>query len=591
MKRALFALYLIVLVFPLNGYTQEVDSLFSNSLRYNALYNDGDFIDSIYVNNLLRSIETARGEEKIGLLHKLLNGYYFTNPQLTCDLAVKALDIARVESNDSLLAFSLHYLGIAYIYLKQHRLSIDTYTKALATPYAKQKVDYRSWCSMNIANSYFEIGETDNAASFYYQAIKLNEQIGNSALAAKIYDNLGGLFLSTGNHQEANKNLHAAIKLLNPQTDRRLIAGTSSKLSVLKIKQKQTAQARHFFKIALNHATALNDSSIFIEIYSNYANALFEDGQYRSALASFRRGREYCNTKQYPVAYHMFLHGMGKSNLYLGDIGLAAQYLLTAHDGLSGHNLNLEKYELELSLSKLYARTGNWMRFNEHLKQSEKYKSAELESRELATINELKILHETEKKDREIIAGKDQIASQRLQIILIVIIAIILLIGLVTTLILRHKLKQANSILFQKNQDITRRWKQLQHFYQLTQKAQEKTNDISLFTRINRAMAEDKFYTRLELDLEAMARHVHSNVKYVSHAINENAGMNFSTFVNTFRIEEAKACLINDESRNWSMDAIAEQCGFNNPTSFYQAFKKNTGMTPSAFKNANSYTT
>jgi len=574
-----------MLLFGVNLFAQERDSLFANSLFYNSLYSDGSFVDSAYVANLIKETEEAKGNRKIGLLHKLLNGYYFSNPELTRELAQKALDLARIESNDSLFAFSLHYLGIAYLYLDQYRLSIDTYTKALNTPFAAKRDNFKSWSSMNIANSYYKIGEFDRAAEFYYQAAKLNDSIGNDAFAAKVYDNLGTLFMEIGNFEESIKNYELSLSLLDVEKDKRIISGLNTKLAIIEVKKGNLKAAEEHFQTALHNAIALNDSSKITEIYSEYANALFDKEMFTSALKYFEKGIAYCNKEVFVIEYFSFLHDIGKSYLYLGEIGKAERFLLAAKTGLEENSAVVQLNSLELSLSKLYARTGEWNKFNLHLKKSEEYKASELEAKELATINELKILHETEKKDQQLEAQKLHIANQERQLLLILGIAFALLAGLIISLFLRHKLQLANKVLFQKNLDITKRWNQLQQFYLLRKEHQENADDVSLFTKINSAMTEDQIYSNPELSIDILARAVSSNTKYVSQAINTNAEMNFSTYINTFRIEEAKRLLKDDKSGSWSMDAIAENCGFNNPTSFYQAFKKNTGMTPAAFKN------
>ena len=565
--------------------SQERDSLFTNSLFYNSLYDNGDFIDSAYVANLVQIAESSSGQSKIEALHKLLNGYYFSNPELTRDLALESLDVCHSLNNDSLLAFSLHYLGLAYIYLDQHRLSIDTYKKALQTPWAWQHQDFHSWASLNLANSYLSLGEFDEAAKYFYQAAALNDFIQNKAFEAKVHENLGSLFLKTGQFVESDKEYQAALALLDSEKDKRVISDIYSNLAVLEIRHGNQILSQEYFDMALGNARALNDSSKITEVFFAYGDALFNHEFYQKALNYFQKGLLYCNSQNYAIDYHTFLLGMGKSLLYLGQTAKAEDYLLQAKSGLENDKATAELYDLESSLSKLYARTGNWDKFNDHLKRSEYYKAAELEAKELSTIHELKVLHETEKKDRLLKAQKLRIANQQKQVFLMVVIALILLAGLIIALIFRHKLKIANQVLYQKNLDITQRWNQLQQFYTIREDSLEKTNDLSIFTKITTAMSEEKLYTNPELTIDLLARKVSSNTKYVSHAINENTQMNFSTYVNTFRIEEAKHLLKEQESQHWSMEAIAEQCGFNNPTSFYQAFKKNTGMTPATFKN------
>ena len=84
-------------------YSQEQDSIFSNCLFYNGFYDDGSFIDSNYISNLVNEIELSDGEKKAELLFKLLNGYYFSNPELAKNLSKKALNYALETQNDSLM--------------------------------------------------------------------------------------------------------------------------------------------------------------------------------------------------------------------------------------------------------------------------------------------------------------------------------------------------------------------------------------------------------------------------------------------------------------------------------------------------------
>ena len=99
-------------------------------------------------------------------------------------------------------------------------------------------------------------------------------------------------------------------------------------------------------------------------------------------------------------------------------------------------------------------------------------------------------------------------------------------------------------------------------------------------------MVKEQIYTKTDITVDYLSKKLSSNTKYISKAIKEETGMNFNTFINTFRIEEAKKLLQDKISSPWSLDAVAEKSGFNNTTSFFQAFKKNTGLTPSAFRAA-----
>lgn len=55
-----------------------------------------------------------------------------------------------------------------------------------------------------------------------------------------------------------------------------------------------------------------------------------------------------------------------------------------------------------------------------------------------------------------------------------------------------------------------------------------------------------------------------------------------------FRVNDSKEMLLNPEYSNYSTEGIAKSVGFNSKSSFYTAFKKNTGLTPAEFKNNSS---
>jgi AraC-like DNA-binding protein len=69
----------------------------------------------------------------------------------------------------------------------------------------------------------------------------------------------------------------------------------------------------------------------------------------------------------------------------------------------------------------------------------------------------------------------------------------------------------------------------------------------------------------------------------LSAAINQAYGKNFNDFVNTYRVEAVKK-MLNDESvQHLSLLGIAYECGFNSKSTFNRAFKKATGVAPSAY--------
>ena len=79
---------------------------------------------------------------------------------------------------------------------------------------------------------------------------------------------------------------------------------------------------------------------------------------------------------------------------------------------------------------------------------------------------------------------------------------------------------------------------------------------------------------------------VHCSVNHLSQAVNSGFGMNFFDFLNSYRIEEAKAMLKQNDPQAQAILDVSFAVGFNSNSAFYAAFKKATGQTPAQFRRA-----
>lgn len=98
-------------------------------------------------------------------------------------------------------------------------------------------------------------------------------------------------------------------------------------------------------------------------------------------------------------------------------------------------------------------------------------------------------------------------------------------------------------------------------------------------------METSKPYLNSRLTIYDLAEQVSTNYKYLSKLINQEFNMNFASFINTYRIEEAKQKLLDVSIKNYKIEAIAELVGFHSKSAFNIAFKKITGFTPTEYKN------
>lgn len=106
-----------------------------------------------------------------------------------------------------------------------------------------------------------------------------------------------------------------------------------------------------------------------------------------------------------------------------------------------------------------------------------------------------------------------------------------------------------------------------------------------LMARIEETASRPETFCDPDFSLAELAKLVGSNTRYVSQAINETKGEIFRSYINRFRIREARNRLTNDARyEHLTIQSIGESVGFRSVSNFNIAFKKMTGMTPSLYQ-------
>ena len=101
---------------------------------------------------------------------------------------------------------------------------------------------------------------------------------------------------------------------------------------------------------------------------------------------------------------------------------------------------------------------------------------------------------------------------------------------------------------------------------------------------ILKLMEKEKPYLKSDLTVYQLAKMLNTNTNYLSVIINKDFQFSFVSFINSYRIKEAKHLLTSPNFENYTIEAISEEVGFNSKSAFNRAFKKLTKQTPSDFK-------
>lgn len=102
------------------------------------------------------------------------------------------------------------------------------------------------------------------------------------------------------------------------------------------------------------------------------------------------------------------------------------------------------------------------------------------------------------------------------------------------------------------------------------------------------SLENEKNYRDPKLTLASLAERLGTSPRSLSRTISEGCSMNFFELINSYRIKEVKENLLNEDYKHYAILSIGLEAGFKSKSTFYDAFKKNTGMTPSQYRSSNS---
>jgi AraC-like DNA-binding protein len=104
-----------------------------------------------------------------------------------------------------------------------------------------------------------------------------------------------------------------------------------------------------------------------------------------------------------------------------------------------------------------------------------------------------------------------------------------------------------------------------------------------LADRLEATMRKDTLYLDPSLSLQKLSGHVGALPNQVSQTLNQEIGTSFFDYVARWRIEASKPLIMAGDA---SVLSVALEVGFNSRSTFYKAFKRETGMTPKDYRAA-----
>jgi AraC-like DNA-binding protein len=106
----------------------------------------------------------------------------------------------------------------------------------------------------------------------------------------------------------------------------------------------------------------------------------------------------------------------------------------------------------------------------------------------------------------------------------------------------------------------------------------------SEYLKLKELVLKEKLFKNTNLNIYILSEVSGISNRKISQLINYFHKNNFNSFINSFRINEAKEMINSSDFEHYTIEAIAKEAGFNSKSSFNTYFKNSEGITPTAYK-------
>ena len=317
---------------------------------------------------------------------------------------------ASIKLNDkNLIALGNFYLG-EYFYKKQNYAeAILNYTNSLNIYTELNNEAEIANCYFNLGKMYQLSSEYDKALANFFKSLKSAETKNE---AKKIADNLtriGEVYLKTLDLDKAQDNFTKSLKINEELNDFQGIVINLSNLGASYQKQGNVLKAIELYKKALPIAKNNNFEIRESILLGNIGSSSRRIKEYDTSLEYlFKALSLKLKLKRYASAAHS-CNDISETYIEIGNLSKAKEFALKAIEYAKENSIHQERYAYYV-LSNIEYDLGNYKNSIKNLKQYHILQDSLFSIEKMASINEMQIKYETEKKNLKIVNQESNIA-------------------------------------------------------------------------------------------------------------------------------------------------------------------------------------
>ncbi|MBN2745473.1 MAG: tetratricopeptide repeat protein, partial [Bacteroidales bacterium] len=450
------------------------------------------------------------------------------------------------------IAVVYNNLGLNYKRVANYEKSTYYYKKALVIDdslglYEEMITDYA-----NLGNSFYQWKRFDAALNAFNETLKIADSQKLESKKTNIYNDLSGVYRALNQFDTSIYLLELSLSLAEKYNNTYMIAIANHGLGMTYFQMGQFSKAKPFTVKALKMFKEMG------QIFSQ-GNALLVLGRINQALK---------------------LDNEAISNYQQAD---SVAVMMSA--------IELQK-DIAYQLANFYSARHDYKQSDYYYKRFVMLNDSVFNNRSHELLTEFEVKLDVLQKEREVerVNAVNEIQLQRIgfqsRVLWILALSSLIFLALGITIYFLFRAKsQSYRLLFEKNKQMLEEAKTT-----AKQRIESSKSGVSdsfseeMAGKILHLMKDEKLFLDEEFTASKLAEKLNTNTTYLSQIINDQFNTNFNGFVNKYRIDLAQEKLLHPDYSNFTIEAIANECGFKSKSSFNQAFKKYTGLTPSYYQ-------
>ncbi|MCX6288043.1 MAG: helix-turn-helix domain-containing protein [Bacteroidetes bacterium] len=512
-----------------------------------------------------------------------------------------ALDISKILNSKSLIAHGYSDMGDLFRVRGEKVKAIEYLKKSLELDSTNKS--HVAGCCYSLGLLYADAGCPEESAYYYLKSLKIKEEQKKWIDAAYLICNLSGFYFRSSYREQGFLAYEKALSYFRLAKHLKGESYVYNLMGMTYFSDKNYLSALKYFRksLAINYLDTITIRSGFSFNLTNIGDTWMKLKRFDSAQFYYSRALDFSSRDQDYLPMSCTYLSLGEMNTELKNYTTAIQFL---NQGLYYSRLLNYRVQWETAynlLSECYNAAGNHEKALLYLKLHNEIKDSIFTEKAHQEVANMTIKYETQKKDKEIIRlNVDSKNKQaKIRIAVIIILLIVMITGFVSYYIWLYYRKKVmpkvkalsfiqEMISIEKEGDNRR----LRAFDKLLPPELKPFTDTpplpteinkNLIVQLEGLLIKDKIYLNENMSLTETAHMLDTNTAYLSRLINEHYTINFSAFLNRYRIEEAKKMILDDHCNNLSIEGIAKNAGFRSKSTFNQVFKNSTGLTPTEF--------